>query len=547
MLTEIKALLKARERYNQEIANYFLQSPLLETKNYFHALFKITEKKDDDFYIKFKKIIVSDILKDLKVIRDFILTIDYCTSDTELLDILYLKILFQVECAKFQEGKLFDKDWFKHSMKNDFRELPYYIEMLSKLYDLISKKCRLFLTDYRLHLSVTNNSWNYQVVNLKTVPGGIPKQLLKKGVNQIDSAIHQLDAMLNAYPSSFLLLTKHKSTLSQLKKDMLLEQDIKGQAGPLASGDWLQAYADFNKYYNLYQEYNNALTQAYLNLSEIKPEEVTKAEVIELANQKNTSKNEVDELYLFQEEHEKLITEKRKAHDEQLLLNQQEKASLHLTPAPMGLYSLHANSQSTEPLSSEMQHFILLENLNSNNFNLVKKLLTVKPVNNDITYSQIENLFGYEMGKLAGKIESAKGSHRKITINGVYGFYDNVLSTNGFFQPHGHKGERLPAIAWKMIKSTLEVAKLDKLAIQLFEEAKFQLPKQYSVQDLLSLIVYLEKKHAKITFLGGLYKKNTDGSNSTISKTLGNQECYSPAEEQDAAKKNIVKSIFDML
>lgn len=133
--------------------------------------------------------------------------------------------------------------------------------------------------------------------------------------------------------------------------------------------------------------------------------------------------------------------------------------------------------------------FMLLGNLNSNNFTLVEKIFNKPTPHREIPYRDIELLFGNGDGNIPGKISSeGGGSHRKITIffslpheahekisetKGI-GFFDDVFATGGTFMPHGsaHSNGNLPSIEIKRIRGTLERVGVTRENLDLFIAAK---------------------------------------------------------------------------
>jgi hypothetical protein len=137
--------------------------------------------------------------------------------------------------------------------------------------------------------------------------------------------------------------------------------------------------------------------------------------------------------------------------------------------------------------------FQLLSGLNTHNFNLIKLILSKPTPHHAIRYAEIEGLFGTGLdGKLPGSITSVSGSHRKISIQQVVGFFDEYESVpeeksksspaeivGGTFQAHkkGHSA-KLPSIAIEMICSPLERSGITTKNIDLFIEAKDALKAQ---------------------------------------------------------------------
>jgi len=131
--------------------------------------------------------------------------------------------------------------------------------------------------------------------------------------------------------------------------------------------------------------------------------------------------------------------------------------------------------------------FQLLSGLNAHNFTLIKLILSKPTPHHAIRYSEIEGLFGTGTdGKLPGSITSVSGSHRKISIQQVVGFFDEYESVpeeksktqpaeivGGTFQAHkkGHSA-KLPSIAIEMICSPLERSGITAKNIDLFIEEK---------------------------------------------------------------------------
>ena len=127
--------------------------------------------------------------------------------------------------------------------------------------------------------------------------------------------------------------------------------------------------------------------------------------------------------------------------------------------------------------------FQLLSALNPNNFAVIQLVFKKPTPHNEIRYSEIKSLFGSQVeGKIPGSISSVSGSHRKICIQNVVGFFDKTHLdkekevreiVGGTFQAHKkEQGGKLPRIAIELICSTLERAGITAKNLELFTAAK---------------------------------------------------------------------------
>lgn len=172
--------------------------------------------------------------------------------------------------------------------------------------------------------------------------------------------------------------------------------------------------------------------------------------------------------------------------------------------------------------------FNLLFGLNSGNLQLIQLIFKKPTPHQEIRYSEIEGLFGTGMdGKLPGAISSVSGSHRKISIDQVIGFFDEpqfstqVLGNpsssqivGGTFEAHkkGNK-TKLPSIAIELIREPLERSGITEKNLALFIEAKEAVESlkenSYDASLLLAKAIEIEaEKAVLIVALGdGLRKK----------------------------------------
>jgi hypothetical protein len=114
---------------------------------------------------------------------------------------------------------------------------------------------------------------------------------------------------------------------------------------------------------------------------------------------------------------------------------------------------------------------LLLENLNTKNFQLLGSLFENPPPKN-ITYANIESLIGQNPGQLLGKLSTHGGSHRKIEIGNIHGYFDSeeIVVTGGIVEPHGkaHSSTLAPA-AIKMLRQILERAGITEQVLKQFK------------------------------------------------------------------------------
>ncbi len=192
-------------------------------------------------------------------------------------------------------------------------------------------------------------------------------------------------------------------------------------------------------------------------------------------------------------------------------------------------------------LNKQKIAFKLLYNLNNANIFLLQAILAKPTPHNQIRYVEIETLFGYEEGKLQGSISSvAGGSHRKVIIQGVLGFFDadeaidskketaasagpSSSTTGGLFKAHkpGHSG-KLPSIAIKMLCETLERAGIDAGSFNLFLQSKKtaqktahnsqekSTPAKIGLADILKVASFIERSKQQLSFLRVIYRQRDE-------------------------------------
>lgn len=535
-LQNIRAVCQARLEYNKHLYAFILRSSAEDVKKYFlETLGFLFHERTDSTLLK--NVFLRSVPDDYRVYKSVLEKIDTEEHTQSLVDYLHFdfkkclvvaRSVAQNEYSQLQQKhkKLKLKatevrDLIKKQRSESFREEDFLAECVSFLEDVISGAQQAFSRE------VSIGSIPYQASSIITLESKTFNKRLNNCKMMMEFLFEPrfyplgLDSMQEADWKEFheiFALEKRLEPIYRSVKALVANSQVKAEASASFAVEAQKRVPKKTSIGESLAEAQQALTH------EETPdlEEQTRAEekqdekmIEEIKKQKEDQRQKIAE-YKFKVEIERAA--------KRALRLAQKKATRVI---PLGEQESYFIMERKRQLS-----FSLLCNLNHSNLALVQLILSTPTPHLQISYAELENLFGYDKGKLNGSIASMNGgSHRKIVIHNIIGFFDTplekadactntaLIATGGTFKAHNPRhNNKLPSIAINMLAETLKRAGIDAYTFNLFLTAKQKLPMvlapEIDMKDICLRVLQaaniLENDKGMLTFLRVIYKKENE-------------------------------------
>lgn len=556
-LQNIRAVCQARLEYNKHLYGFILESSAEDVKKYFLETLGFLFHEHTDSTL-LKNVFSKSVHEDCRVYKSVLEKIDTEEHTQSLVDYLHFEFkkflvvgrsVAQNEYSQMQQKhkklKLKAKEvskLIKKQKSESFREEDFLAECVSFLEDVISGAQQAFSRE------VSIGSIRYQANSIIT----LESKIFYKRLNNCKIMMKFL-----VEPRSYSLM---KTKINQIIDD---EVPVIQAIEPNPTQEVIIDWEKFHKIFAL----EKRLEPTYLRVnalvanSQVKaeasvsfaveaqkrvPKKASIGESLAEAQQALTHEETPDleeQARVEEKQDEKMIEEIKKQKEDQRQKIAEYKFKVEIERAARRALRL-AQKKATRaiPLGEQESYFVmerkrqlsfsLLCNLNHSNLALVQLILSTPTPHLQISYAELENLFGYDKGKLNGSIASMHGgSHRKIVIHNIIGFFDTplekadpctntaLIATGGTFKAHNPRhNNKLPSVAIKMLAETLKRAGIDAYTFNLFLTAKQKLPMvlapEIDMKDICLRVLQaaniLENDKGMLTFLRVIYKKENE-------------------------------------
>ncbi len=573
-IQKLKALCQARYAYNYSLSSFFLLSTPEEVKQYIIETLGGWFHQDTDS-ASLKAAAINGATGDCKFYKKILEKINTEPHTQSLVDHLHFDLSQYLVGLRHDHQKeqnkinqLYKKSHHKASKKliakqktESYRELDFVPECISILEDVISKAQAAFSDEATMDVAETSEGSFFSL----TIS---------------DNRLNDCKMMLKFLAANISLMETEITRIIDEEVPIMQEIEPEPKQTKIDWENFHKIYALQNRLKPTYKAVKNLLKQVDKHLtSETAPSldqhhrvipqvaptvTLPSAAALEVKEDLESSERQA---FLEEEQDEQMIAAikqhkqdaKQKIAEYKFKIETEREARRTLKLAKRKAIAIPGLQEQPYSVMERKRKltFSLLSNVNSNNLTLLQFIFSKPTPHLKISYSEVENLFGYDTGKLNGCISSVHGgSHRKIIISNVVGFFDssspseNNKTTGGTFKSHhpGHN-HKLPSIAITMLVVTLERAGIDANSLNLFRAAKQRAAKQEVLRDpqcgpentkdmllqILKAADILENDKRRLIFLRKIYNDT-----SSVVHKLSEPGCC-------IERKNILKNIFKYL